>query len=103
MLAGFVMPGILDSDFIPPYDDAVADDAKLLLCKYELCKLFCDDVINGDVYKCEEIVADELLSCEDVVEAVADDEFDGDCKSYFDGEFTFDAAACMLANGDGSA
>lgn len=35
--------------------------------------------------------------------AVPDDEFDdGDCKSYFDGEFMFDAAA-ILANGDGSA
>lgn len=35
--------------------------------------------------------------------AVPDEEFDeGDCKSYFDGELMFDAAA-MLANGDGSA
>jgi hypothetical protein len=46
---------MFDSDFIEPYDGLV----KLLLCKYELCKLFCDaDDINGDVYKCEE-TADE--------------------------------------------
>lgn len=54
------MPGMFDSDFIPPYADA-ADVVKLLLCKYELCKLLCDDAINGDVYRWDETVAEELV------------------------------------------
>lgn len=98
------MPGILDSDFIPPYADA-ADVVKLLLCKYELCKLLCDDAINGVVQRWDETAADEFVCCEEADEAmtVPDDEFDdGDCKSYFDGELMFDAAA-ILARGEGSA
>lgn len=100
---GLVIPGIFDSDFMPPYADAAEDD-KLLLCKYELCKLLCDDEINGVVYKCDDTVVDGLLSCDELDDtAVVEDELDGDCMSYFDGELTFDAAACMLASGDGSA
>lgn len=53
-MLGFVMPGMFDSLFIAPYEEA---DVKPLLCKYELCKLLCDDAdINGDVYKCDETV-----------------------------------------------
>lgn len=64
---------------------------KLLLCKYELCKLLCEDEINGEVYKWDE-TADE---CDDA--AVATEETD-DCKSYFAGEFTLDE--CILDNGE---
>lgn len=88
MLAGFVMPGMFDSDLMPPYADA-ADVVKLLLCKYELCKLLCDDAINGVVQRWDETDADELVCWDDVADAMAvpDEEFDeGDCKSYFDGE-----------------
>lgn len=101
---GLVIPGILDSDFMPPYADAEVD-VKLLLCKYELCRLVCDDESSGAVYKCDDTVVDGLFCCDELDDtaAVVEDVFDGDCMSYFDGELTFDAAACMLASGDGSA
>lgn len=43
------MPGMFDSDLMPPYADDAAEVLKLLLCKYELCKLLCDDAIKGEV------------------------------------------------------
>lgn len=88
MFAGFVMPGMLDSDLMPPYDELV----KLLLCKYELCKFAadCDDEISGEVYKCDETDDEWPCDDEDGVAVDADD----DCKSYLAGELTVDE--CML-------
>lgn len=92
MLPGFVIPGIFDSDLMPPQDELV----KLLLCKYELCKLLWADDIKGEVYKCDETAA-ECAACDDEEEA-SDALEAGDCKSYFTGELTLDE--CMLEIGD---
>lgn len=91
MFAGLVIPGMLDSDLMPPYDELV----KLLLCKYELCKFAdCDDEINGDVYKCDE--TDDEWPCDDDDGVTA---VEGDCKSYFAGELMVDE--CMFeSDGD---
>lgn len=90
MLVGFVIPGMFDSDLMAPYDELV----KPLLCRYELCRLLCDEDINGAVYKCDE-TADEWL-CED--DEVASGALGDDCKSNFTGELTLDE--CILDKGD---
>lgn len=84
-----MIPGILDSDLMPPYDELV----KPLLCKYELCKLPWEEAIRGEVYKCDD-TAEECARDEDGVDASDVDEAD-DCKSYFDGELR-----CMFDKGE---
>lgn len=96
---------MFDSDLIVPYDELV----RLLLCKYELCRLFCDaDDINGDVYRCDETVDAWLcVGPDDDDEDTADprDGFVGACKSYFGGVLRLAddataAAVCIFASGE---